>query len=33
MIKNIVSIIPHCGSRALSENSARYDVTLYVTMF
>ena len=33
MIQIIVSIIPHCESRALSENSARSDVTLYVTMF
>ena len=31
--QNIVSIICHCESRALSENSARYDVTQYVTMF
>ena len=26
-------LISHCESCALSENSARYDVTLYVTMF
>ena len=31
--RNIVSIIFHCASRALSDNSAGYDVTLYVTMF
>ena len=29
----IVSIISHCASRALSENSARYDVILYATVF
>ena len=31
--QNTVSIISHCAIRALSKNSARYDVTLYVTMF
>ena len=31
--QNIVSIIFHCESRVLSENSAQYDVTLYVTKF
>ena len=31
--QNIVSVISHCSSHALTENSARYDVTLYVTMF
>ena len=30
---NIVSIISHCESRPLSENSARYNNTLYMTMF
>ena len=30
--QNRVSVISHCESRALSENSARYDVTLYVAM-
>ena len=30
---NIVSVTSHCTSRALSENSARYDVILYVLMF
>ena len=29
----LISVISHCESRALSENSARYDVTLYMTMF
>ena len=29
----IVSAISHCESNGLLENSARYDVTLYVTMF
>ena len=32
-LQNIVSDISHCGSRALSENSTRHDVILYVTMF
>ena len=32
-ISNIVVIISHCASHALSENSARYEVTPYVTMF
>ena len=31
--QNIVSVIFHCASHALSENSARYDVILYFTMF
>ena len=30
---SMVSIISHCASRTLSEDSERYDVTLYVTMF
>ena len=33
MYQSIVSIISHCESHALSENSAHYDVTLYATMF
>ena len=33
LIQNIVSVTSHCESHALSENSARYDVALYVTMF
>ena len=32
-IQNIVSVISHCAGRALSENSARHDVIVYVTMF
>ena len=32
-IENMVSIISHCESRVLSENSAQYGVTLDVTMF
>ena len=32
-LQNMVSVISHCASRALSENSARYDVILYLTMF
>ena len=31
--RNRQLIISYCESRALSENSARYDVTVYVTMF
>ena len=31
--QNIVSDIFHCESRALSDNSARYHVILYATMF
>ena len=33
LYQNKISIISHCGSCALSKNSARYDVNLCVTMF
>ena len=28
-----ISFFSHCGGRALSENNAHYDVTLYVAVF
>ena len=31
--ETVVSVISHCTSRTLAENSVRYDVILYVTMF
>ena len=33
IISNIVSVISHCESRVLSENTARYDVIQFLTMF